>query len=116
MAITPVLGKREKTLDDQVRSFRVPTVGVKALADGTFRLIDARELHRVMGLKKAFSAWIEYQIERLGLQEDFDYAREPMLGKHGHVDSRGDEVFLHPSVALQIALLWRGTGSNMLAV
>lgn len=115
MAITPVLGLREKSQDDHYLRFRVPTVGVKALADGTFRLIDARELHRVMGMKKVFSAWMKYQINRLSLQEGRDYLREPMLGVLGQVDARGDEVYLHPSVAIQIALLWRGSGSPILA-
>lgn len=115
MAITTVLGRREKSQDDQFLRFRVPTVGVSALADGTFRLVSARELHRVMGMKKAFSAWMEYQINRLALQEGNDYLRAPLLGVYGQVDARGDEVYLHPSVAIQIALLWRGSGSPILA-
>lgn len=115
MATPAVLGSRQMTQQDRIRRLRIPTVGVSDLADGTFRLIDARELHRVMGMKKAFSAWIEYQIKRLELQEDFDYVRVPMVAKGGVQDMRGDEVYLHPSVAIQIALLWRGTGSPLLA-
>jgi anti-repressor protein len=36
-------------------------------------LVNARDLHKSLKLKKDFSDWIKYQIESLGLIENFDY-------------------------------------------
>lgn len=41
--------------------------------DILIRAIDARELHKVLGLKKDYSNWIKSQINRAYLQENADY-------------------------------------------
>ena len=49
--------------------------------------VDARELHENLGVKKKFSDWIKYNIQKLNMSEGIDFATVPKIGTGGKFDS-----------------------------
>mgnify|MGYP001191768186 CR=1 FL=1 len=103
-------GYKTVTAADSLNRYRLPLVSAGPLSDGSSRLIDARELHFVMGFKTVYSVWLTRVIERFSLEEGFDFVREErhVKGAIKRGYGYGGEYFLHPSVALQISLLSGG--------
>ncbi len=48
---------------------------------GSINSVNARELHKLLEIKKDFSDWIKQQIGRLNLVENKNYLRLPLKGE-----------------------------------
>lgn len=67
-------------------------------------LVDARELHKRLGVGRAFSHWIEERIRQCELVEKVDYIRAPHMMT---ICSMGIDYRLSAMSALQITLMQR---------
>lgn len=56
--------------------------------------VSARELHEKLGIKKDFTDWFKYQIEKLGLREGFEFT--PILGKTSEQGGRPSADYAVP--------------------
>lgn len=101
------MNTKKINVTDKLARYRLLTVGGGPLNDGSSRLVDARDLHKALDSKREFPHWMAYQIERLGLVEFQDYVPAARPSKQDfHTPVHGvTDYFLHPMVALQLALL-----------
>lgn len=64
-------------------------ITIKKQTIGTQRVnsVNARELHKVLEIKKDFSNWIKTQVKTLGLEENVDFITYTQKGVGGKFDS-----------------------------
>ena len=48
------------------------------------KVVDARELHQFLGVKRDFSTWIKDRIKKYGFEENVDYTTAPRIGGAVH--------------------------------
>ena len=73
--------------------------------------VNARELHEFLGIKKAFSNWIKYQIERFGFTEGLDFVKSQDVGlpnlAHATPSGYNERIdyFISLSMAKELAMV-----------
>jgi anti-repressor protein len=69
--------------------------------------VSARELHEKLGIRKDFTDWFKYQIEKLGLREGFEFT--PILGKTSEQGGRPSADYAVPlDIAKHICMISGG--------
>ncbi len=75
--------------------------------------VSARELHEKLGIRKDFTDWFKYQIEKLGLREGFEFT--PILGKTSEQGGRPSADYAVPlDIAKHICMISGGEQAHVI--